>query len=128
MRFMANKFVLASAVLAAVVVTTPIIHAETVKVPFSFTVDGHNMLPGYYTIQRDQALNMVTLKSADASKTYTWVLGPGDPGPNDFKVALKFDTDTHALRSIQYGSRVTGRLDKQNKHSEFDSARLSQGR
>jgi hypothetical protein len=128
MRFFTNKFALASAALAAIVLTTPTIKAETIKVPFSFTVAGHNMLPGYYTVQRDESLGMVTLKTADASKTFTWVLGPGEPGPNDFKVALKFDADTHALRAIQYGSKVTARLDKGNKETAVESARLSQGR
>jgi hypothetical protein len=125
---MAHKFILAPVLLAAAALTTTTAQAEKINVPFSFTVAGHNMLPGYYTVDRENSTNLVTFKSADGSKTFSWILGPGEPGPGDFKVALRFDTKTHALRSIQYGSLVTQRLDKDTRLNAFEPARLSQGR
>ncbi len=128
MRIMAHKFFLAPVLLAAAALTTTTAQAEKINVPFSFTVAGHTMLPGYYTVDRESSSNMVTFKSADGSKTYSWILGPGEPAPGDTKVALKFDSKTLALRSIQYGSLVTSRLDRDTKLNAFEPARLSQGR
>jgi hypothetical protein len=111
--------------------TTHTAKAETtLKVPFSFTVAGKTMPAGLYTVGQDTYHNMVVLKSQDASKNFSAVLVPGDPAPNDVHVALKFDTsgDTHVLKSIQYGSRVTTRLDRAPRETGYDPARLSQGR
>ncbi|HEY1984499.1 MAG TPA: hypothetical protein VGG85_03775 [Terracidiphilus sp.] len=128
MRIMAHKFFLAPVLLAAAAFTTTTAQAERVNVPFSFSVDGHNMLPGTYTVERDSSLGMVSLKSPDGAKVYSWVLGPGDAAPGSTKVALKFDTHTLALHSIQYGAQTTSRLDHGGKSKAFEPARLSQGR
>lgn len=130
MRFMALK-----STLAAIVITTaalcphPAKAETTLAVPFSFTVAGHTMPAGLYTVSQDTYHNMVTLKSKDASKSFSYALRPGDPSPNDSRVVLHFATsgNSHILRAIQYGSRVTSRLDGPAP-AGYDPARLSQGR
>ncbi|HWU37607.1 MAG TPA: hypothetical protein VN203_08115, partial [Candidatus Acidoferrum sp.] len=89
------------------------------------------MPAGLYAVSQDNYHNLVTLKAKDAPKSFSAVLVPGDPIPNEIHVALKFAESgtSHTLETIQYGSRVTPRLDKLNeRESGYDPARLSQGR
>jgi hypothetical protein len=130
MQSILRKLVLAPAVLAAAALAISSATAETtIKVPFAFTVAGQNFPAGRYLVQRDDSGSFVTLASKDSTRSTTWVLGPGAPGPTENKVALKFDDTgrTHALQSIQYGSMITSRLDKKTAESER-SDRLSGGR
>ncbi len=131
MRFMISKSILAAIVITAGAATTHTAKAETtLKVPFSFTVAGQSMPAGLYTVEQDNFHNLVTLKSKDASKSFSAVLVPGDPAPNDVHVALKFEAagGTHTLKTIQYGARVSTRLDSAPRETGYDPARLSQGR
>jgi hypothetical protein len=124
------------AILAAIVITagglaTHTAAAETTfKVPFSFTVAGQSMPAGVYSVSKDSVHNVVVLKSMDASKTFSAVLVPGDPAPNDTHVALKFDQsgNGHTLKAIQYGARTTSSLEQGVGDKGYDPARLSQGR
>jgi hypothetical protein len=123
-------------ILAAIVITAGALGthaakaATTLKVPFSFTVAGQSMPAGVYTISQGTDRNIVMLKSMDASKAFSAVLVPGDPSPNDTRVALKFDQsgNGHILKSIQYGGRSTSRLDLATREHGYDPSRLSQGR
>ena len=127
MRF---KSILAAIVITAGSLATHTAAAETtLKVPFSFTVAGQSMPAGVYSVSKDRINNVVTLKSMDASKTFSAVLVPGDPAPNDTHVALKFDQsgNGHALKSIQYGALTTSSLE-QAREPGYDPTRLSQGR
>src|SRR5271157_1205182 len=112
-----SHLILAPAVLAVAAFATIPAMAETttVKVPFSFTVAGKSLPAGQYSIQRDTLGTFVRLQSEDASQSFSWVADPS--GVNRALVVLKFDEtgQTHALRSIQYGSLVTGTLDKKKK-------------
>jgi hypothetical protein len=131
MRFMISKSILAAIVITAGAATTHTAKAETtLKVPFSFTVAGQSMPAGLYTVEQDTFHNVVTLKSKDAAKSFSAVLVPGDPAPNDIHVALKFEAagGTHTLKTIQYGARVSNRLDSAPRETGYDPARLSQGR
>ena len=130
MRFMAFKSVMAAVVLTAAGLGTHVAKAETaLNVPFSFTVSGQTMPAGVYTVQEDTFHNKVILRNQDARKSFAYALRPGDPAPNEIHVSLKFETvgDTHILRWIQVGSKLTSRLDDRPATS-FDPARLSQGR
>jgi hypothetical protein len=117
-----RNFVLAPAVIAAAALATNTAMAETtVKVPFSFTVAGKNCPAGLYSIQWESTHgNLVTLKSKEVPQSFTWVVGPGDPTPGDTAVVLRFDElgEMHALRSVQYGSQITSRLDKKANQAE----------
>jgi len=131
MKSMHSKFVLASAVLAAVALGTIPVSAETtLKVPFKFTAGGQVCPAGYYTVRHDDTSNFVTLISKEDSKTFTWVVGPGEPAPTESKVTLKFDTlgGTHVLQSIQYGRLVTSQLDKKTLHEMEHESQLNGGR
>ena len=89
MRF---KSILAAIVITAGALATHTAMAETnLKVPFSFTVAGQSMPAGLYSVSKDTLRNVVILKSMDASKTFSAVLVPGDPAPDDTHVALKFE-------------------------------------
>jgi hypothetical protein len=128
MRF---KSILAAIVITAGALGTHTAMAETtLKVPFSFTVAGQSMPAGVYSVSKDSLHGMVILKSMDASKTFSAVLVPGDPAPNDTHVALKFDQsgNGHTLKSIQYGARTTSSLEQRTSERGYDPTRLSQGR
>lgn len=129
MRFPAIK-----SILAAVVITTAALSAHnakaetTLNVPFSFTVSGQVMPAGVYTVQEDTFHNVVVLRNKQATRSFSYALRPGDPVSNEVHVALKFETrgENHVLRGIQFGSKLTSRLDDGPAH--YDAARLSQGR
>ena len=119
MRSILRNFVLAPAVMAAAALATNTAMAETVKVPFNFTVAGKNLPAGYYWVRREVSQNIVTLRSYETPQSFTWVLTPGDPAPTDTAVVLRFDVlgEAHALRSVQYGPLITLRLDKKAKQA-----------
>ena len=128
MRFLVSRSVLAAIVLTAGSLSIHTAKAETLNVPFSFTVAGETMPAGLYSVSQNTDHNLVTLKSMDASKTFSAVLVPGDPSPTDRHIALKFEQSgsDHALKSIQYGGRTTSQLKSVTRG--YDPSRLSQGR
>ena len=92
----------------------------SVKVPFSFTVNGKRCPAGTYRVKGDAASTSVTLVGRRSSKMFTWVVAPMTGESDLKKVALQFDQEgsDHALRSIQYGPQTTLRLDKQEGQSD----------
>jgi hypothetical protein len=108
--------VLASLIILAGSLAPSIAQAETrtLKVPFSFAVNGKIWPAGQYLVERDRVGQVVTLKSMDATQHSSWGIGPGDPAPTDHRIVLRFDAigDLYALRSLQFNSLVTARLDK----------------
>jgi|SRR5579863_1001084 hypothetical protein len=131
MKSILSKFILAPAVLAAAVLATSTATAETtVKVPFKFTAAGQVCPAGYYTLTHDDTGNFVTLSRKGTSQNFTYIVAPGDPAPTDNKISLKFDelNGTHVLQSIQYGSQVTGRLDKKALREMERESQLTGGR
>lgn len=130
MRFALRALVLAPAVLAAAaVVSTSAMAEETVKVPFTFTAAGKICPAGTYKVDRDLNHSVVTLRSVDATRTFSWLLQPGDEGPKGAKVVLKFDESgqSHALRSVRYEQLSTARLDRHSREAESASP-MGQGR
>jgi hypothetical protein len=121
MRNTLRTLFLAPAVLAVATFATTSAHAEaTLKVPFSFTAGGKDCPAGDYTVSKDTKSNLVTLRSKESARSFTWVVGPGDPAPTATSVTLRFnDTGSaHELRTVQYGPEITSRLDKKAKHNE----------
>jgi hypothetical protein len=130
MRSILPKF-LATAVLAAAALTTTNALAETqVNVPFSFTANGKVCPAGLYTLDRNLASNVVTLRNDDWKSSFTWIAGAGDPAPTDSRVILRFDEDgpNHTLQSVQYGSVITSRLDGKRNRTEEAPTRVVLGR
>lgn len=131
MRSIFHKLVLAPAVMAAAALISTAAMAETtVKIPFSFTASGKACPAGTYTVRKDMTGNFVTLFNRDSAQSFSWVLVPGAPHASDRQVDLKFDQsgETHALRTIQYGTRTTYLLDKQVAPPHHNASESSGGR
>ncbi len=130
MRFLVLKSITAAIVITTAALSTHPAKAETtLKVPFDFTVAGQRMPAGLYTVKEDVFHNLVTLRSQDGLKSFSYTLTPGDPDPTDSHIALKFEAagSSHVLRRIQYGPRVTTLLDAAPAPG-YDPGRLSMGR
>lgn len=114
MRLNLRSLFLAPALLAAAAVTPQLASAAVLHVPFAFTVSGHTLPAGEYTVNHDLRGSFVTLKSADGTQSFNWMLSPGEPSPDSTKVAMLFDvTDSgYVLQSVQYGGMITRKLDK----------------
>jgi hypothetical protein len=114
MRFILRKVILASAFGAAIALAGNCAMAATrVNVPFNFSVAGKTLPAGGYNLVHEANSGFVTLQSIESNDSYTWLLTPG-PAENDQKVALRFDDSEgkHVLESVQYGSKITPRIDK----------------
>jgi hypothetical protein len=112
MRSTLRNFLLASAAMGIAALTTSTAMADTlVKVSFTFNVAGRNCPAGLYSLHRDLSSGLVTLSSMDRSRTFSWLAGPGEPGPADNRVVLRFDHlgETHTLQSVQYQTIITSR-------------------
>jgi len=130
MRNKLSTFVLASATLAAVALSTIPAMASTSKsvtVPFSFTVDGKNLPAGEYLVLRDDTQHFVSLQSRDASQRFLWIANPSATKTD--RVILKFNPqgDTHSLESVQFGPLVTSRLDRKSRKTEDVSPQYAPG-
>jgi hypothetical protein len=131
MRFMAFKSLLAAVVLTTAALGTHAAKAETtLNIPFSFTVSGQTLPAGVYLVKNDVFHNVVVFRTKDATRTFSYVLRPGSATADTAHVALKFGTDgdSHILRWIEVGTKMTSRLDVVAASAAFDPARLSQGR
>jgi hypothetical protein len=86
----------------------------TANVPFSFTASGKVCPAGTYTVQLSSMGQVVSISNPRDGRVMEWLAGPGNPNPNDKRVVLLFDQagSSHILRSVQYGSAITSRLDK----------------
>ncbi|WP_109487941.1 hypothetical protein [Occallatibacter savannae] len=115
MRSIFRKVILASAAGVAVALAGNCAMAATrINVPFNFSVAGKMLPAGSYHLVHESSSGFVTLSSLDSNQSYTWLLTPG-PSEYDRKIALKFDdrNGTHVLQSVQYGSKITPRIDQQ---------------
>jgi hypothetical protein len=128
MKSIIRNLALAPVLLAAAALMTTSAMAETaIKIPFNFTVGGKVFPAGRYVVERDDSGSFVSLINRDVPQEASWVLTPGEPAPNDSKIALKFDRvgNTHVLQSIQYGGLITSKLDK---NLERQSNQMAEGR
>ena len=66
------------------------------------------------------------MKNVQTNASFTWTVSPGDPAPADTRIVLRFDEigQMHLLRSVQYHSMITSRLDedvRRNPHRDLRS-------
>lgn len=121
------RIILRSAVLAtATLCATAAFAAEktVVDIPFNFVSQGQTFPAGQYAATLDQNRNLITLSSTSNTKiSATWSAGPADYKVGDEKLTLKFDDsgNSHSLRTVQLGPRVTSRLDVPSRHHDAGS-------
>jgi hypothetical protein len=128
MRSKLHTVLASAALMAAAVLATNSAMAETaLTVPFSFMVAGKKCPAGRYTVVESRLGTFVTLANEDSSRVFSWIVGPGSPDFTSGDVVLKFDVlgQTHLLRSVQFGSMMTRRLDKNIGNIEYQSAELA---
>ena len=121
-----RNFVLLPASVA--VLATSAAMAATIKVPFSFTVDGRNCPAGTYSIDQKLGVHAITLHSQSEPISFTWSVKPDDAALNDSRVTLRFQGQAHTLQSVQYKTFSTANLDRhlRTKELEGDRAKLAQ--
>jgi len=114
MRITLRSFFLALAVLAASAFTARTAAAASVRVPFDFNIDGKTLPAGTYTVTRDTNGNLVTLESQDCKYAYSWLVMRDSVEQPAHAVTLRFDENSgnYALRSVEYDTLITKRLDK----------------
>lgn len=131
MQITSRSIVLALAAVATVALAPNTAKADTsVKIPFAFTVAGKVMPAGKYTVHRNRDFNSITLRYSHTAKSYTWLVGPGAYDSTDNHVSIKFDElgPDHVLRSIQYGSQSTSRLDRISGQADDRGGTVDAGR
>jgi hypothetical protein len=84
-----------------------------VDVPFGFSAKGQWYPAGVYALSSEGNSSFVTMASkVDLTKQLTWTVGPSEPAKS--AAVVKFDVvgDSHLLKSIQLGDKITPNLDK----------------
>lgn len=119
MRINFKSFVLAPAVLAvaALATQTAVAESHVVNVPFNFVAAGHTCPAGNYSVSEDIYGAAVRLTNHQSS--LVWLLVPGDATVRGHHVVLTFDVagQNHMLRTVQFGTMITPRIDKKYKES-----------
>lgn len=120
MRINFKALALAPALLALAALVAPTAAAEShvIKVPFDFVAAGHKCPAGNYAVNQDNHGGTVRLISGKAS--FVWLLQPGDSTVRDHRVVLTFDVagKDHLLRTVQFGSSITSRIDKESNPAQ----------
>jgi len=120
MRITLRSLLLTSAFIAAAAFTTRTATAETLRVPFEFTLYGKTLPAGLYNVHRDIGAELITMEGPERHEIFTWMLVPGDANPSSNAVKMSFTKDgsQYALHTIQYRAYTTFALDKnKSKHS-----------
>jgi hypothetical protein len=114
MRITLRSLFLALAVLATLAFTSHTAAAANVRVPFDFNVDGKTLPAGTYVVTRDNNGNMVTLESQDCKYAHMWLVMRDGEEQSPNMVTLRFDENggRYALRTVEYDTLITKRLDK----------------
>ncbi len=131
MRSITYKLFLASAFIAATFTSVAANAQTTINVPFSFNV-GDSLAPaGAYSVERIGVAwaGLITLKNVQTNASFTWSVSSGDLAPTDNRIVLKFDEigQTHLLRSVQYHSMITSRLDGYTRSNKQGNLLLREG-
>jgi hypothetical protein len=129
MRSILYNLVLVPAIAAAAFTTTAAVAETTLQVPFSFKVADKSYPAGTYSVERTHTGDFVTVKGKNAPNSFMWTVGPGAPAPTDARVVMNFDEQgqTHILRSVQFESSITSRLDKHIKQNERAPMAITSG-
>jgi len=123
MKALICKTLLLSSIMAIAMTSTIARAQRTLKIPFSFQIGDALYPAGSYSVKRQPYGHFVVLEDCDNRELFHWAIGPGDPAPTDARIVLKFDESlqVHLLRSVQYGSLITGRLDEKALASKRDA-------
>lgn len=92
-----------------------------VNIPFGFSSHGQSFPAGQYTATLDMNHNVLALRNAANPSLYAhWIVGPAESDPNKEMLTLKFDDlgNSHTLRTVQLGPRITSRLDAPARHHD----------
>lgn len=129
MRNIPRLLVLAPVLLAAFAFTAQHASAAVLHVPFDFAVSGRVLPAGDYSVKRDSQRSFVVLTTPDGKRSFNWLIGPGDPDPDQQGIKLRFDSTRsgYALRSIQYSSMITRQLDRNLRDSEDRATHIIRG-
>jgi hypothetical protein len=122
MRSMLRAAVLTSAALCASAAFAAD-HA-VVKIPFNFETRGVAYPAGTYNVALDLNRNVLTMQNTQEPKeSILWVVAPADERAITTALLVKFDDlgGTHQLRTVQYGPRITPRLDAPAKRHDAGS-------
>ena len=122
-----RNFILASAAVVAIAFTATSAMAEShVNNPFEFKVGNKTLPAGDYVVAQNLNHSSVQLISRDGTKSFSWVLEPGDPDPASTAVVLSFDVNgsTDWLRTIQYGPQTTPKIDPGSRRFEYSTLRV----
>lgn len=122
MRIMIRSVILATASLCATAAFAA--DRAMVDIPFNFVSNGHAFPAGHYAATLDASQNVLALSNLnDANVSAHWTAGPADFNPNNEKLTLKFDDlgNSHVLRTVQLGPRITSRLDAPVRHHDAGS-------
>jgi len=129
MRINFKSFVLAPAVLAvaALATQTAVAESHVVNVPFTFVAAGHTCPAGNYSVSEDNYGGTVRL--INRQNSFAWILVPGDATVRDHHVVLTFDVagQNYLLRTVQFGTLVTPRIDKKYKESIPSAQQIALG-
>ena len=128
MRHITTKVVLASAVAAAAFLTATAEAQTTLQIPFCFNVGGSTLPAGTYSLERGPRNGFVILRSTATPASFSWTLSPGEPAPTDTRIVLRFDQvgEVHMLRSVQYRSLTTSRLDEKTLRHQREATLTGQ--
>jgi hypothetical protein len=114
MRLALKSLVLSSAAFCATAAFA--FNPGRVDVPFSFTAKGHSYPAGMYDVVLDRGGTFVTLGSrVDLTKQFAWSVGPRNPAKMPVVVTFDRVGSDYALKTIQYGGKITPDLDKHPK-------------
>src|SRR5271170_3523895 len=114
MRVALKSLLLSSAVFCATAAFAA--NPGRVDVPFSFTAKGHSYPAGMYDVALDRGGAFVTLGSrVDVTKQFAWSVGPSDPARMPVVVTFDHVGSDYALKTIQFGNRITPNLDRHPK-------------
>jgi hypothetical protein len=103
------------------------VHAQnvtaTASIPFSFSVQGHNMTAGYYTISQNFASHILMVRSTDAKEAVTTLLTEMDEAKAEGSPTLVFHRygDRYFLAQIVVPGRYCSALPKTDIERELSA-------
>jgi len=128
MRFTRFSLISAAAVLASAALSvTPAMAASQVNIPFSFVASGKSFPAGQYVVDKDGNGGFLTMRG-DKANIFSICI-QADPVPGGKKAVVTFDHigETYLLRSFQYGSQTTLRLDSKARDLKAAEERKIEG-
>jgi hypothetical protein len=95
-----------------------------VNIPFNFETRGVAYHAGTYAASLDLNRNMLTLRNVQKPKeSILWLVSPADDKTIPASLIVKFDDfeGTYLLHTVQFGPRITPRLDAPAKRHDAGS-------